>query len=90
MLSEEDKKIREMTPMKLFNFYLDDLTKLAVLKRLRERGLDSTKKGTFSALIRVLLIQFATTDCVEWVELTCEQVEEEYLFTTKKNKRSTL
>ena len=89
-MNEQDKMLRERTSMKLFNFYLDDLTKLAVLKRLRLNGLDSTKKGTFAALIRVLLRQFAETNNPEWIEAVCNDVEEEYLFTTKKNKRSTL
>lgn len=89
-LTDEQKKIvRENTSMKMFNFYLDDVTKLEVLQKLREHGLD-TKKGTLSALIRVLLRQFAETDLAEWVEMTCSQVEEEYTFTTKKNKRSSM
>ena len=89
-INDEQKKVlREQTSMKMFNFYLDDVTKLEVLRKLREYGLD-TKKGTLSALIRVLLRQFAETDLVEWVEMTCQQVEEEYVFTTKKNKRSSM
>lgn len=86
---EEKHKIREQMSMSQFNFMLDDLTKLQVLKKLKENGLD-TKKGSISALIRVLLAQFAESDSPEWIEYTCHLVKQEYLFTTKRNKRSTL
>ena len=69
---------------------LDDVTKLLVLQKLKENGLD-TKKGTISALIRVLLNYF--TDLIPddpTFEYIVQKVEEEYLFTTKKNKRSTM
>ena len=86
---KEKQMLRAHSTMKLVAFNLDDITKLAVLKRLKENGLD-TKKGTLSALIRVLLTQFAESDSPEWIEYTCNLVEQEYIFTTKKNKRSTL
>ena len=86
---EEKHKIREQMSMSQFNFMLDDLTKLQVLKKLKENGLD-TKKGSISALIRVLLAQFAESDSPEWIEYTCHLVKQEYLFTTKRNKRSTV
>lgn len=71
--------------MSAVTFYLDDLTKLGVLKRLRALGLD-TEKGSLSATIRVLLQEFATgTD-----DTITARIEEEYLFTTKKNKRSSM
>lgn len=89
-LTENDKRVlRESTNMKLFNFYLDDVTKLECLQRLRENGIE-TEKGALSALIRVLLNQFANSDLPEWVEMTCNQVYDEYVLTTKKNKRSKL
>ena len=89
-LTDDEKQIiRENTSMKLTNFYLDDVTKLEVLQKLKAHGLD-TKKGTLSALIRVLLRQFAETHSTEWVERTVTEVQREYLFTTKKNKRSKL
>ena len=89
-LTENDKRVlRENTNMRLFNFYLDDVTKLECLQRLRENGIE-TEKGALSALIRVLLNQFASSDSPEWVEMTCNQVYEEYVLTTKKNKRSKL
>lgn len=89
MTNEEKRYVRENSNMKMFNFYLDDVTKLEVLQKLHRFGLD-TKKGTLSALIRVLLRQFAETDCAEWVEMTCEQVNDEYVFTSRKNKRSSM
>lgn len=89
MTEQEKREIRENSSMRAFTFMLDDVTKLEVLKKLRENGLD-TAKGTLSALIRVLLRQFAETDSPEWEEVVYQQVEEEYLFTTKKNKRSTM
>lgn len=89
MTEQEKREIQEHSRMKAFTFMLDDITKLEVLKKLRENGQD-TKKGTLSALIRVLLRQFAETDSPEWEDVVYQQVEEEYLFTTKKNKRSTM
>lgn len=89
LTTEEKHKLREHIRMSQFNFMLDDLTKLEALKKLKENGLD-TKKGTLSALIRVLLAQFAESDSPEWIEYTCHLVRQEYLFTTKKNKRSTM
>lgn len=81
----EDKIIRENMSMDQMSFYLDKLTKLKVLKRLQALGLD-TKKGSISATIRVLLADFAnSTD-----NSIAKRIEEEYLFTTTKNKRSTM
>ena len=89
MTNDQKKELREHMAMRAFTFMLDDITKVEVLKKLRENGLD-TAKGSLSALIRVLLREFAETDSPEWEEVVFQQVEEEYLFTTKKNKRSTL
>ena len=89
LTTKEKQALRECKSMKAFTFMLDDVTKLEVLKKLRENNLD-TKKGSISALIRVLLAQFAETDSPEWTEVVCNAVREEYLFTTKKNKRSTM
>lgn len=81
----EDKIIRENMSMDQMSFYLDKLTKLKVLKRLQALGLD-TKKGSISATIRVLLADFAnSTD-----DSIAKRIQEEYLFTTTKNKRSTM
>lgn len=90
-LSDKDKQtIRENTSMKLFNLYLDDVTKLDVLQKLKKTGLD-TQKGALSALIRVLLRHFAELPLGDpaMTELIAE-VQKEYIFTTKKNKRSKL
>jgi hypothetical protein len=76
--------------MRAFTFMLDDVTKVKLVKRLREAGCDS-EKGTLSALIRVLLNEFAELpdDDPVLIYLLLE-VEKEYLYTTKKNKRSTM
>ena len=69
--------------MKQFVFYLDDDTKKAVLQKLKEDGVQA-QKGAISATIRVLLRAYADGA----VELSPEQIEQEYAYTTKKNKRS--
>ena len=90
MTDEHKRELREHMSMKAFTFMLDDVTKMLVLQKLRENNLN-TKKGTISALIRVLLNYF--TDLIPddpTFEYIVQQVEEEYIFTTKKNKRSTM
>lgn len=90
MTDEHKKELREHSRMKAFTFMLDDLTKLSVLQKLRVNGLD-TEKGTISALIRVLLNYFADLPGNDpTLKQLLDKVEEEYLFTTKKNKRSTM
>jgi Arc/MetJ family transcription regulator len=81
-----DRIIRENMSMTQTSFYLDDLTKLRVIRRLKALGLD-TDKGTISATIRVLLRRF--TEQKEDATLV-DEINSEYLFTTKKNKRSTM
>lgn len=88
-MTENEKQLREHMTMKLFNFYLDDLTKLKVIQKLKEYGYD-TEKGTMSALIRVMLKYFVDLADDTIIQSILENVEEEYTFTTKKNKRSTL
>ena len=90
MTEEHKKELREHSRMKAFTFMLDDITKLEVLQKLKKYGLD-TKKGSISALIRVLLNYFVdlTDDDID-IEYFVHKVNEEYLFTTKKNKRSTM
>lgn len=84
-MTKEDRVIKENMSMDQMSFYLDRLTKLRVLKRLEALGLD-TKKGSISATIRVLLHDFAhgTDDSI------AVRIQEEYLFTTTKNKRSSM
>lgn len=89
MTEEEKKSIREISSMRAFTFYLDDVTKLEVLRKLREQGCD-TKKGSLSALIRVLLSEFAKITDAEQLNYITDRVQEEYTFTTKRNKRSTM
>lgn len=89
MTEQERQALRTNLSMKAFTFYLDDVTKLEVLKRLKENGCDG-QKGTLSALIRVLLKHFADTTDDDFLEYVFDEVQKEYLFTTKKNKRSTL
>jgi hypothetical protein len=89
MTEEQIAFLRQNTNMKLFNFYLDDVTKLIVLQKMRTLGLDG-KKGTLAALIRVLLNEFAESDDVHHDSIIKYKVEDEYLLTTKKNKRSKL
>lgn len=83
-------ELREYMTMKAFTFYLDDITKLCVMQKLKNNGLD-TKKGSLAALIRVLLGNFADMDPTSpEFTLILAQVNDEYIFTTKKNKRSTM
>lgn len=90
LTNDEKRELRAHMTMKPFNFMLDDVTKLYVLQKLRENGLD-TKKGTISALIRVLLNYFVDLSPEDPAfEYLVDQVEQEYLFTTKKNKRSSM
>lgn len=89
-MTNEDKKLREHMSMSAFTFYIDDLTKLQTLKKLREFGIDN-KKGSLSALLRVLLRNFAETDLTEQEQqLLRAAINEEYVLTTKKSKRSSM
>jgi hypothetical protein len=89
-ITDKDRELREHMSMNAFTFMLDDITKVKVLRQLREHGLD-TKKGSLSALIRVLLNEFADMpDDDPNLAYILQEVNKEYLFTTKKNKRSTM
>ena len=89
MTREEIAHIRENTSMKLFNFYLDDVTKLQVLQKMQSLGIDG-QKGTLAALIRVLLNEFAENDDLHHDLIIKYKVQDEYRLTTRKNKRSKL
>ena len=89
MTTKEREALLPHTKMKQFTFYLDDMTKLMVLQKLNE-FCPSTNKGTISALIRVLLNNFASCTDTDFLECVMDEVQKEYLLTTKKNKRSTL
>ncbi|MBR5199790.1 MAG: hypothetical protein IKW20_08215 [Bacteroidales bacterium] len=88
-ITDQDRELRNHMRMRAFTFMLDDVTKVKVLKRLREAGCDS-EKGTLSALIRVLLNEFAALSDDQVLTYLLAEVEKEYLYTTKKNKRSTM
>lgn len=75
--------------MKIFNLYIDDDTKLDALLKLKENNLD-TDKGSLSALIRTLLRFYASNEFDAIKTKLHRQVREEYLYTTGKNKRSSL
>ena len=91
MNKDQEKILREVSSMSAFTFYLDDITKLKALRKLKRLELD-TKKGSLSATLRVLLNLFAEDRLVSGIsnEDMVELIRAEYLFTTKKNKRSSL
>lgn len=74
--------------MQLYAFYVDDETKLAVEQRL-SMLVPEAKKGAMAALIRVLLREFVALpfDDASLTSLQ-EKLETEYVYSTKKNKRS--
>lgn len=76
--------------MQLYAFYVDDETKLAVEQRLSMLVPD-VKKGVMAALLRVLLREFVALpfDDASLTSLQ-EKLEAEYVYSTKKNKRSRL
>lgn len=74
--------------MSLFNLYLDDDTKFEAAQKLVDLGLQTTK-GSISALIRVLMRDFVDME-EEQAKQIVAKVENEYTYTTKKNKRSRL
>ena len=86
-MTEQEKLLRENSRMSAFTLYIDDLTKLKTLLKLKELGID-TKKGSMAATIRVLLNYFADNKFDEIIQ--ADAIKAEYLFTTKKNKRSSL
>lgn len=90
MTKDEKKALRDVSTMKIFNFYLDDPTKQEVLQKLKDTGFDA-KKGTLSALIRALLHLFVELDRDDeiYTKIIVDTYEE-YLYTTTKNKRSSL
>lgn len=88
MTENEKQMVRTNTPMSAFTFFLDDVTKLETMKKLRSLGIDC-KKGAISATIRMLLSQFANDVFDDKVNLKAA-IEKEYLFSVAKNKRSSL
>ena len=75
--------------MYLFNFYIDlDLKAEVEQKIIRLNG--ERNKGQLSALIRILLKQFAMTPDDKVNPLLIEALDAEYTYTQQKNKRSKL
>lgn len=89
MTQEEKRAIRLHSSMSPFTLYIDDVTKLEVMKKLKYLGID-TAKGSIAATIRVLLSHFVENNDAQFDEMMTRRIKEEYLFTTKKNKRSTM
>lgn len=71
----------------LFNFYLDDETKMQATNKL-VRLCKEQAKGQLAALIRVLLNIFINTPDDKVDPLLIQAIAAEYEYTTKKNKRS--
>lgn len=88
MTEEQKQMVRTHSAMSAFTLYIDDITKLETIKKLKELGVDE-KKGSLAATIRVLLRLFAEGTLICSEDIT-QLIKAEYLFTTKKNKRSNL
>lgn len=86
-MTKQEQEVRANSSMSAFTLYIDDFTKLKTLLKLKALGLD-TKKGSMAATIRVLLNYFADDKFDEIIQT--DTIKAEYLFTTKKNKRSSL
>ena len=82
--------IRTISPMSAFTLYIDDQTKLKTIKKLKAIGIDE-KKGALAATIRTLMSHIAEGAFDELIEGNlADAIKAEYIFTTKKNKRSSL
>ena len=89
-LTEEQKvQLRCVTEMELTNFYIDPLTKVDMLRKLRQLGLQD-EKGAFSATIRILLSYFADNKFDGIIDDIHTAIRREILLTKSKSKRSTL
>lgn len=75
--------------MQIFNFYIDEDTKLKAQLKLCDIGVVG-EKGALSALIRVLLRDFIDTTDPATLSHIAQKVQENYTYTTKRNKRSKL
>lgn len=73
----------------LFNFYLEDETKIKVQEKL-VRLTGDQPKGQIAALIRVLLKQFVATPDEKVNKLLIQAIAAEYEYSQKLNKRSRL
>lgn len=75
--------------MQIFNFYIDEDTKLKAQLKLCEIGVVG-EKGALAALIRVLLREFIDATDPAALSHIASLVQANYTFTTKRNKRSRL
>lgn len=75
--------------MQIFNFYIDEDTKLKAQLKLCEIGVVG-EKGALAALIRVLLREFIDARDPATLSHIAQKVQENYTYTTKRNKRSRL
>ena len=75
--------------MQIFNFYIDEDTKLKAQLKLCEIGVVG-EKGALAALIRVLLREFIDVRVTAAVTYIVQKVQSNYTYTTKRNKRSRL
>lgn len=75
--------------MQIFNFYIDEDTKLNAQLKLCEIGVIG-EKGALAALIRVLLREFIDENDAARLSYIASLVQVNYAYTTKRNKRSKL
>ena len=73
----------------IFNFYIDEDTKLKAQLKLCEIGVIG-EKGALAALIRVLLREFIDENDPVTLSRIASLVQVNYAYTTKRNKRSRL
>lgn len=74
---------------KLFNFYLEDAIKELAMNKL-ENIMGKREKGAFASLIRVMINEFVCSNDENYLNKVIPKVEEEYVNTQLKNKRSTM
>jgi len=86
------------TGMSAFTMWIDDITKLGALKRMRRMGVQCPERS-MAALIRVLINEFAKdgdTSVIPAQENSQierqikDLIDKEYILTAGKNKRSNL
>lgn len=71
----------------LFNFYIEPTLKVDLQNKL-ERLIGEKPKGTIASLIRVQLKQFLNTPDSEISKELLREINNEYVYSAKLNKRS--
>lgn len=71
----------------LFNFYLDDNDKLAVIEKL-ERLSGKKEKGQLAAFLRIQIKLFLATPDDKVNRMLINAIDAEYITSVKSNKRS--